>query len=145
MIGLLSLIFSLFMASTNIKEIVEEFHAAETRESEDAFVENYEQSSQPSILAYVCALEMKRAEYKVNPFSKLKIFNRAKKKLDSLVQSNPTDIHLRYIRLMLQEKTPSILGYNDNIEEDKIFLTKKLDVLDDSDYLDIYIHKNTSL
>ncbi len=145
MTGLLFLTFILFFSSANIKEVVEEFHALETRESEDVFIENYNQSSQPSILAYVCAIEMKEAEYKYNPFSKLKIFNRTKKKLDSLIQSNPTDVHLRYIRLVLQEKTPSILGYNDNIEEDKIFLTKKLDILDDSDYLDIYIHKNTSL
>jgi hypothetical protein len=145
MMGLSSLIFSLFMVSTNIKGVVEEFHSLETRESEDVFVENYKQSSQPSILAYVCALEMKQAEYSVNPFSKLKIFKRTKKKLDSLVQSNPTDVHLRYIRLMLQEKTPSILGYNDYIEEDKMFLTKKLEILDDSDYLNLFIRKNTSL
>jgi hypothetical protein len=145
MIGLLSLFFSFFMMSTNIKEVVEEFHSLETRESEDIFVENYTKSSQPSILAYVCALEMKQAEYSYNPFSKLKIFKRTKKKLDSLVQSNPTNVHLRYIRLMLQEKTPSILGYNDDIEEDKMFLTKKLEILDDSDYLDLFIHKNTSL
>jgi hypothetical protein len=142
---LLSLIFISLFSSANIKEVVEEFHTLETRESEDVFIENYNQSSHPSILAYVCAIEMKEAEYKFNPFSKLKIFKHTKKKLDSLIQTNPTDVHLRYIRLILQEKTPSILGYNDNIDEDKLFLTSKLEILDDSDYLDLYIHKNTSL
>lgn len=143
--GLLSLLFIFFLSSTNIKEVVEEFHNLETRESEDIFVQNYNLSSQPSILAYVCALEMKQAEYSHNPISKLRIFKQTKKKLDSLVQSNPTDVHLRYIRLLLQEKTPGILGYNDNIKEDKIFLSNKLEISDDSDYLDLYIHKNTSL
>ncbi len=145
MIGLLPLIFILFLSSTNIKEVVEEFHSLETRESEIVFVENYTQSSQPSILAYVCAVEMKQAEYSHNPISKLRVFKRTKKKLDSLIQTNPTDVHLRYVRLLLQEKTPGILGYNDYIEEDKLFLKNKLEILDDSDYLDSYIHKNTSL
>jgi hypothetical protein len=145
MTGLLVLTFSLFMASTNIKEVVEEFHALQTRESEAVFIENYTQSSQPSILAYVCAIEMKQAEYRHNPISKLKIFKHTKKKLDSLIQTKPTDVHLRYIRLLLQEKAPGILGYNDYIDEDKIFLTSKLEVIDDSDYLDLYILKNTSL
>ncbi|MFT4848274.1 MAG: hypothetical protein ACI83B_000803 [Sediminicola sp.] len=145
MIGLLSLIFSLFMISPNIKEVVDEFHNLKTKESEAVFVENYTLSSQPSILAYVCALEMKKAEYSFNPISKLIIFKRTRKKLDSLIQSNPTDVHLRYIRLVLQEKAPSVLGYNDNIEEDKVFLTNKLEILDHSDYLDLYIRKNTSL
>jgi hypothetical protein len=145
MIGLLSLFFCLILSSSNIKEVVKEFHNLSTRQSEVIFVENYSLSSQPSILAYVCAVEMKQAEYSHNPISKLRIFKHTKKKLDSLVQSNPTDVHLRYIRLLLQEKTPSILGYNDNIKEDKIFLINKLEILDDSDYLDLYIHKNTSL
>jgi hypothetical protein len=145
MIGLLSLIFSLFMISPNIKEVVDEFHNLKTKESEAVFIEDYTLSSQPSILAYVCALEMKKAEYSFNPISKLIIFKRTRKKLDSLIQSNPTDVHLRYIRLVLQEKAPSVLGYNDNIEEDKVFLTNKLEILDHSDYLDLYIRKNTSL
>ena len=145
MIGLLSLLFILFLSSTNIKEVVEEFHDLDTRESEVEFVENYTQSSQPSILAYVCAVEMKQAKYGYNPISKLRIFKHSKKKIDSLIQTNPTDVHLRYIRLVLQEKTPRFLGYNDYIEEDKTFLSSKLEIIDDSDYLDLYIHKNTSL
>lgn len=145
MIGLLSLLFIVFLSSTNIKEVVEEFHHLETRESEDTFVQNYTLSSKPSILAYVCAVEMKQAKYGHNPVKKLRIFKHTKKKLDSLIQSHPSDIHLRYVRLVLQEKTPGLLGYNDYIEEDKIFLRNKLEILDDSDYLDLYIYNNTSL
>ncbi len=141
----MSLLFILFLSSTNIKEVVVEFHDLETRKSEVEFVQNYTLSSQPSILAYVCAVEMKQAKYGFNPISKLKIFKHTKKKLDSLIQSYPNDIHLRYVRLVLQEKTPGLLGYNDYIEEDKTFLRNKLEILDDSDYLDLYIHNNTSL
>lgn len=145
MLGFVSLLLMFFLSISSIEEVVEEFHLLETRESEDVFVKNYTLSSQPSILAYVCAVEMKQAKYSFNPIVKLKIFKQTKKKLDSLIDSHPADIHLRYIRLVLQEKTPVLLGYNDNIEEDKVFLKGKLETADDSDYLDLYIHNNTSL
>ncbi|MFT5436608.1 MAG: hypothetical protein ACI840_001256 [Ulvibacter sp.] len=145
MIGLLSLLFILFLSSTNIEQVVEEFHDLQTRESEVKFIQNYTQSSQPSILAYVCAVEMKQAKYSYNPISKLRSYKRTRRKLDSLITSNPTDVHLRYIRLVLQEKTPSFLGYNEYIEEDKKFLINKLEIVDYSDYLDLYIYNNTSL
>jgi hypothetical protein len=145
MMSLLFLTMSLILSPTTIKEVVEEFHALKTKESEVLFVEKYTLSSQSSILGYVCAIEMKQTQYTYNPISKIKIFKHAKEKLDSLIQSNPSNVHLRYVRLLLQETSPGILGYDSNIKEDKIFLSKTLDISDDSDYLDLYIHKNTSL
>ena len=145
MIGLFSLTFVLLISSPNIRGVVKEFHELDTKASEAVFVKNYSSSAEPSILAYVCGVEMKNAKYSFNPITKLRIFKRTKKKLDSLIVSYPTDVHLRYIRLVLQEKTPSILGYNDYIEDDKLFLSNKLEILDDSDYLDLHIYNNTSL
>ena len=141
----LILIIVLFFSSANIKEVVIEFHELKTKESEKIFINNYHESSKPSIIAYVCAIEMKQADYSLNPMAKLKTFNRTKKKLNQLIVNNPNSVHLRYIRLFLQEKTPSILGYTDFIEEDKLFLIEKLKMTDDSDYLDTYIYNNTSL
>lgn len=145
MMNLLFLTMSLILSPTIIKEVVEEFHALKTKESEEVFVKKYTSSSQPSILGYLCAIEMKQAQYNYNPISKIKIFKQTKEKLDLLIQSNPSNVHLRYVRLLLQETSPVILGYDINIEEDKIFLSKILEISDDSDYLDLYIHKNTSL
>lgn len=143
--SLLFLTMSLIFSPTKIKEVVEEFHALKTKESEVVFVEKYTLSSRPSILGYVCAIEMKQAQYNYNPISKIKIFKQTKEKLDLLIQSNPSNVHLRYVRLLLQETLPGILGYDSNIEEDKIFLSKTLDVSVDLDYLYLYIYKNTSL
>ena len=143
--SLLFLTMSLILSPTTIKEVVEEFHALKTKESEVVFIKKYTLNSQSSILGYVCAIEMKQAQYSYNPISKIKIFKQTKEKLDLLIQLNPSNVHLRYVRLLLQETSPVILGYDINIEEDKIFLSKTLDISDDSDYLDLYIHKNTSL
>lgn len=143
--SLLFLTMSLILSPTTIKEVVEEFHALKTKESEVVFIKKYTLNSQSSILGYVCAIEMKQAQYSYNPISKIKIFKQTKEKLDLLIQLNPSNVHLRYVRLLLQETSPAILGYDINIEEDKIFLSKILDISDDSDYLDLYIYKNTSL
>ncbi|MFT5723412.1 MAG: hypothetical protein ACI9JN_000525 [Bacteroidia bacterium] len=135
----------ILISTPNITGVVKEFHTLDTKDAEIAFIKTYGLSSQSAVLGYVCAIEMKQAEYSYNPVSKLKIFNRSKAKLDLLVGSNPTDVHLRYIRLVLQEQTPALLNYTDHIVEDKTFLTNVLEVTDDSDFLDEYIRKNTSL
>ncbi len=142
---LLFMAISQLLYTTTIKEVVNEFHELNTEDAEVVFIDKYKNSSNPSIIAYVIAMEMKQAEYIFNPVTKLKIFKKSKNNLNVLIEENPNDVHLRYIRLVLQENTPGILGYNDFIEEDKLFLKNKMTIVDDSDYLDLYIDKNTSL
>jgi hypothetical protein len=142
---LMSFIFILIFINPGLKEVVKEFHQLESEAEEINFIDKYKNYNDPSILAYVVSISMKQAEYSRNPYTKLKVFNTNKNKLDSLIKHYTLNIHLRYIRLLTQEKTPSILGYNDNLKEDKSFLRKKLQVEDESDFLDSYIIANTSL
>jgi hypothetical protein len=140
--AILLILFQLITGSTDIREVVKEFHDLKTEKSEIQFIEKYKQSLDPSVLAYVVSVAMKQAEYSYN---KIKIFKTNKKKLNTLLNSNKSNIHLRYVRLVAQENAPSILGYDDYIMEDKAFLKKKLDQKDKIDYLDKYIKANTSL
>lgn len=140
---LLSLLF-LYSASS-LSNIVVEFHELNSKTKEEAFIAKYKSSSEASVLGYVYAIEMKQIEYSYNPITKIKDFNSIKDKLNSLVAKYPANVHLRYIRLVIQEKTPSILGYKNFIEADKKVLNEKLKIKDESDYLDTYIYKNTSL
>ena len=142
---ILNFIIILYVSIPNLHDVVNEFHELNTKELELIFIDNYKENKNPSIVGYVHAVEMKQAEYKINPIVKLNIFNKTKKKLNQLIANYPDDIHLRYIRLMLQEKSPAFLGYNNFIKEDKLFITKKLEIKDNSDYLDKFIYKNTSL
>ena len=142
---MLVFLFVLCSLDAHVVQVVEDFHLLNDRDSEERFINQHAGIESPSVLGYVVALEMKQAEYSINPFVKLKIFADNKTKLNILIDENKTNVHLRYLRLMLQEKTPSILGYNDYIEVDKRFLNSKLLEIDDSDYLDYYIKKNTSL
>ncbi|MFC2110075.1 hypothetical protein ACFLSU_05820 [Bacteroidota bacterium] len=137
---------SMFSTSEkNISELVKEFHLLDSKESEFLFIQKNEKDKDPSVLAYVHALKMKQATYTINPILKLKIFNRNKNILNRLILDNAQNIHLRYIRLMLQESLPSFLGFDNFISEDKAFLKLKLEIKDETDYLDKFINENTSL
>ena len=142
---LLVTLFLMFYSNTTMQEVVTEFHALETQASEEAFYKKYKKSKDPSVLAYVLAIEMKQAEYTYNPFTMLSLFNQGKKRINALIRLYPDNVHLRYTRLVLQEETPWFLGFDDFLEVDKAFLKKKLAQKDESDFLDMYIYKNTSL
>lgn len=142
---LLFSIFVSFLFFLGSQTIVVEFHKLNTKKEEVQFMNKYNEVTSPTIQAYVCAVKMKQAEYAFNPISKMKIFNTTKKKLEVLIKENPNNIDLRYVRLMLQERIPSFLGYNKAIENDKKFLTTKLKAKHISKDLEKYIYLNTSL
>jgi len=125
--------------------VVADFHELKTKESEVKFINKFETSLKPSTLAYVIAIKMKQVDYTFNPLAKLKIFKTNKNHLNNLIDENPNNLHLRYIRLLLQENTPSFLGYKNYLEEDKLFLKQEMILGEDYNYLFFYILKNTSL
>jgi hypothetical protein len=142
---LIYLSFLLLWPSTDIQEVVKEFHALKTEEAEIEFIKKYQHSTNPSVLAYAVSIEMKQAEYSYNPLYSIKVFKTNKQRLNELIALHDSNIHLRYVRLLAQLNAPTILGYNDFIEADKAFLKEKLAVKDETDYLDKYIKANTSL
>ncbi len=79
---------------------------------------------------------MKQAENKFNPIIKLVLFKTNKNRLELLIKDNPNNAHLRYVRLLVQEKSPVFLGNKSNIVEDKTFLKRIMNRIDETDYLD---------
>ena len=134
-----------FDFSPDIKQVVQEYHTLETEVSEVSFIDKYHGSHDASVMAYVTSIAMKQAEYSQNPMRKLQLFQENKTILNELIDIHPSNIHLRYVRLLSQENTPDFLGYNEYIEEDKLILKNILDVEDETDYLDNFIRANTSL
>ncbi len=139
----LSILF--FFQSNNIPDYINEYDTLSSKQEELNFINKYKNTKNIDITAYVVSLRMKQAEYKIFPWSKLKIFNKEKKNLESLIKKHPKNIHLRYMRLVIQENLPKILNYNSSIKEDKIFLKNMIKQKDTTDYLDAFIVKNTSL
>ncbi len=68
-----------------------------------------------------------KASFSWNPFSKLSFFNKGKKMIDVAIQSEPNNIELRMIRLSIQSNAPKIVGYYQNIEEDKKFILDNIE------------------
>ena len=137
--------FLLMVVFSESQTIMNNFHELQSKQDEEKFLKKFSESSDVAVQAYVCAVEMKQAEYAINPISKLKIFNKTKKKLALLIKNNPKNIHLRYVRLLLQEKTPAILGYKDNIEEDTLFLKNEINNNNIPIEFQNFIESNTSI
>lgn len=73
------------------------------------------------------------AKHVFNPLKKMSYFKEGKNALEYAVKSDPQNIELRVMRLMSQENMPKILGYNQNIAEDRQFLKKEYLKTDDED------------
>lgn len=125
--------------------VIDEFHSLKNKDQEIQFLTKYQTADSPTVLAFVYAVEMKQASYKINPFTKLAIFNKTRKKLDNLIVLHPDNIALRYVRLLLQERIPSILGYNKDITNDKKIILEYLTKNTISSNFKTYIYSNTSL
>ena len=73
------------------------------------------------------------ADYHFNPFKKWNCFLKGKDKLEYLINNYSNNIELRFLRLTIQENLAKILGYNENINEDKTFINNNLHLVSDKD------------
>jgi hypothetical protein len=77
------------------------------------------------IRAYQAAATCRLAEFVSSPFNKLKYFNQGKQELEDLI-SKKKQVENVYLRMMLQLNVPRIFNYQNNIQEDLIFLDTHL-------------------
>lgn len=137
--------FSFISLAIVTPKFVTDYHEVSNKKEELLYINKFQNSKEVAVKGYVISLRMKQAKYKFLPWSKLIIFKKEKNKLESLINKHPSNIHLRYVRLVIQEKLPKLLNYSSQINRDKEFLKKYLSKKDSTDYLDKYIIKNTSL
>jgi len=76
--------------------------------------------------AFEGALLMRKAGTEFSPAKKLSLFKKGGKKLEAAIKSNPQNVEYRFLRLMIQENAPRIVGYDDNIKEDSALVKSKL-------------------
>jgi hypothetical protein len=75
--------------------------------------------------AFLGAMTMKSAGVAGNPFYKLWLFKKGYSLLEDAIKQDPNNIEFRFLRLMIQENAPGMLGYNANEEEDSEFIRKE--------------------
>ena len=68
-----------------------------------------------------------KSKYLKNPFKKIEYFEKGREILENAIIKEPNNIELIFLRYTVQKKTPSILMYKKDIEEDYQFIKSELD------------------
>ena len=74
--------------------------------------------------AFMGTMLMKRASFSGSPSSKLHYFKEGHILLEGAIKKNPDNVEYRFMRLMIQEHAPGVLGYKENIENDCEYIRK---------------------
>ena len=72
--------------------------------------------------AYEGALLMKKAGIVGGPKKKLDLFKEGHKKLEAALNKDSSNTEFRFLRLMIQEHAPGIMGYKGELGKDKLFI-----------------------
>jgi hypothetical protein len=97
------------MGEKNVKEIDEQI----------ALVEK---SSLTEKQAFAGALQMKKAGLISGAGKKLSMFKEGHKKLEASIDKDVNNTEYRFLRIMIQENAPGILGYKDDLKKDSEYL-----------------------
>lgn len=75
-----------------------------------------------TLVAYKGAVSTLMAKYAQGVKDKKEFFKKGAKLIEHAVKTEPDNIEIRCIRLGVQENSPKIVGYKDDIPEDKQFI-----------------------
>lgn len=78
----------------------------------------------PEKEAYEGALLMKKAGLSNGMKEKLSLFKSGHKKLEKEIDNDKDNTEYRFLRLIIQENSPGILGYKDQMKEDSEHISK---------------------
>lgn len=99
------------------------YNAIENEDSTELLVEITEQvnnNSSAILMGYKGMGLMLSAKYAWLPTSKLSYFSDGKKWLENAIKKSPNNIELLFFRFTTQMETPEILGYKDNLAQDRV-------------------------
>ena len=81
--------------------------------------------------AFEGALLMKKAGLAGIPIQKLNLFKQGHKELEAAIKREPKNVEFRFLRLIIQENAPGVLGYKDQLTEDSEYIKKSYKTLPD--------------
>tara|TARA_B110000046_G_C12962040_1_gene384976 strand:- start:496 stop:951 length:456 start_codon:yes stop_codon:yes gene_type:complete len=81
---------------------------------------------QPLLYAYHAAGIISMANHVYWPGKKYSYFNEGKEKLERVVNFAPMNVEIRFVRFSIQKGLPFLLGYYNEMEEDKQFILSHL-------------------
>jgi hypothetical protein len=69
-------------------------------------------------------MTMKKAGFGGSPPAKLHLFKEGHKMLEMAIRQDPDNAEFRFLRLLIQENAPGVLGYKNNEEMDSEIIRK---------------------
>ena len=87
-------------------------------------------SNDMNLKAYGATMYFMQALYAKNPITKWSRFKKGKKILEGLINENPKNLEMRYLRFLFQNKMPEFLGYHAHKDEDFQFIIQQIDAFD---------------
>ncbi len=126
--ALLILISLLFSQSDcdEINNIRTKYHQVNSEEKLTGYINFVNTIDCEKSIPYKASAKMQSAKYAFWPTKKLKLFNTGKKQLENYITNNPNDIEAKYIRVLIQDNVPKILGYHKNKLDDIAFIKQNL-------------------
>ncbi len=89
-------------------------------------------TNDPICRVYFGAIKAVSAKFPFNPYTKLKRFNEGKTQIEKAVKGAPNSMEVRFIRFTIQSESPSMLGYQQNVESDRDFILAHVEDLKDN-------------
>ncbi len=126
---ILSLLLGPNLSQISKKEFYEHFSVSDEKTINLA-LDLVNNSALKERFAYSGALLMRKAGIVGSPKEKLDLFKQGRRKLETEIEKEKDNAEYRFLRLMIQENAPSILGYKNDIKEDKGFLISHYKSLD---------------
>ena len=121
------LIFSLFFGVTcDLNNIRNTYHSVDTEEELTAFLDVLNACDNADKTPFYASAVMQQAQFTFWVNKKYEYFAEGKEILENYIQQHPSSLDARYIRLLIQNETPAMLGYKDKIKEDLAYLRSHL-------------------
>ena len=84
-----------------------------------------------TIDAYIGANNLLISKFSKNIVKKFKYFEEGKKLIEQAIKNDPKNIEIIFIRYLNQINSPWFLNYNQNLDEDRDFLIKNFNLIND--------------
>ncbi len=80
----------------------------------------------PTVIAYRAAARALMAKYTWNPVTKINNLNSMEELLNKAVNTDGSNLEVRFLRFYIENSIPAYLGYSKNMNEDSHILTQNL-------------------
>ncbi len=115
------LLLATFIAAQPLNDVRSKFHSAvlnpDDTESFYNFMGKIENPS-TTVQAYQAVSEALLAQVVWNPFKKLSQVMKYEKLMSALIEKDPKNVEIRFLRLAIEYNLPSFLGMSKHLEED---------------------------